>query len=272
MFFPSPKVFIAAIALAALGGRSLSASASEICVAENLALSQATALKEASKNVEKRCQPTDVGELFITYSYDECEEKEAFSSACAAAGGKMIEYDVDIKCQGDGGDIVAIAASNVPECIGSSCDDLRLVAKNRRVFGNLERELEDFGFACSIGGESMMQGETTTSNTPTIAVLDVPNPGPEIKTKPATNTPTITVPDIPELENEPETKPQPELKPEPQPAPNKEPTVSTQDQKTDKPTEDVVVSLVSTSTATSITGMPTLISIGLLYATIIYLQ
>lgn len=200
------------------------------CAQESIGLVGQRTLQDAAKKVETECQPSSAGSSMITYDYDGCSTTSEFSAACTSVGGKMLYYDVDMSCSQSGSSAVSLRATNVPECVGASCGLDSLSSKNDKIFGKIESQLNDAGFTCSISSGSNVSTQEETLPEPVPAPVPEPMPSP-----------TVT---------------------EQESVPTSDESSGTSVQ-TDKPTDELVITLNTDDTSGSMTFSPAFVLLGL---------
>mmetsp|Transcript_34441 Transcript_34441/g.75379 ORF Transcript_34441/g.75379 Transcript_34441/m.75379 type:complete len:253 (-) Transcript_34441:113-871(-) len=201
----------------------------DACAQESIGLVGQRTLQDAAEKVETECQPSSAGSS-ITYDYDGCSTTSEFSAACTSIGGKMLYYDVDMSCSQSGSSAVSLRATNVPECVGASCGLDSLSSKNDKIFGKIESQLNDAGFTCSISSGSNVPAQEETL--PEAVPAPVPEPMPS---------PTVI---------------------EQESVPTSDESSGTSVQ-TEKPTDELVITLNTDDTSGSMAFSPTFVLLGI---------
>eukprot|EP00567_Pseudictyota_dubia_P010166 CAMPEP_0197433870 /NCGR_PEP_ID=MMETSP1175-20131217/1686_1 /TAXON_ID=1003142 /ORGANISM="Triceratium dubium, Strain CCMP147" /LENGTH=204 /DNA_ID=CAMNT_0042962395 /DNA_START=80 /DNA_END=694 /DNA_ORIENTATION=- len=127
---------------------------SEQCDQETTAILDNPNVVSAAKEVGK-CPPPMEGNNFV-YDYADCPAVPYFEANCTAAGGVNTNTDFVLSCRNSAGSPLNVNYTNIPLCVGASCDLNEVDEFIDQQFAALKRELEVLGANCGGSGAHTM--------------------------------------------------------------------------------------------------------------------
>ena len=83
-----------------------------------------------------------------TFDYSKYSATANYKAACTSAGGKVLVFDSNLICSGNGGSVKVID-NNEPLCVSQNCSTSAVEALYDKLLDNNELEVEAYGLVCT---------------------------------------------------------------------------------------------------------------------------